>query len=103
MAVGPPHDPHSLPEMTCVVERAAGPPPAATKQRRRRSGGIKKLASAISFGGLRILFFTSNLRRFNSTIWRALLAQAVEAEVGALLSVHADKLTNDGHRRLVRH
>jgi putative transposase len=34
---------------------------------------------------------------------RALLAQAVEAEVGALLSVHADKLTDDGHQRLVRH
>jgi putative transposase len=31
---------------------------------------------------------------------RALLAQAVEAEVGALLSVHADKLTDDGHQRL---
>ena len=34
---------------------------------------------------------------------RALLAQAVEAEVAALLGVHADKLTGDGHRRLVRH
>jgi putative transposase len=34
---------------------------------------------------------------------RALLAQAVEAKVGALLSVHADKLTDDGHQRLVRH
>src|SRR5437773_6457924 len=34
---------------------------------------------------------------------RALLAQAVEAEVAALLSVHADKLTDDGHQRLVRH
>jgi putative transposase len=33
---------------------------------------------------------------------RALLAQAVEAKVGALLSVHADKLTDDGHQRLVR-
>ena len=29
--------------------------------------------------------------------------QAVEAEVAALLDVHADKLTDDGHRRLVRH
>ena len=34
---------------------------------------------------------------------RALLAQAVEAEVAALLSSHADKLTDDGRQRLVRH
>jgi putative transposase len=34
---------------------------------------------------------------------RALLAQAVEAEVAALLSCHADKLAEDGRRRLVRH
>jgi putative transposase len=34
---------------------------------------------------------------------RALLAQAVEAEVAALLSMHADKLTEDGRARLVRH
>ncbi len=34
---------------------------------------------------------------------RALLAQAVEAEVAALLSLHADKLTDDGRARLVRH
>jgi len=34
---------------------------------------------------------------------RALLAQAVEAEVAALLSAHADKLTEDGRARLVRH
>jgi putative transposase len=34
---------------------------------------------------------------------RALLAQAVEAEVTALLSLHADKLTNDDRARLVRH
>ena len=34
---------------------------------------------------------------------RALLAQAVEAEVTALLSCHADKLTDDGRQRLVRH
>jgi hypothetical protein len=34
---------------------------------------------------------------------RALLAQAVEAEVAALLSNHADKLTDDGRQRLVRH
>ena len=34
---------------------------------------------------------------------RALLAQAVEAEVAALLSSHADKQTEDGRQRLVRH
>jgi putative transposase len=34
---------------------------------------------------------------------RALLSQAVEAEVAALLSYHADKLTDDGRQRLVRH
>jgi len=34
---------------------------------------------------------------------RALLAQAVEAEVSSLLSCHADKLTDDRRRRLVRH
>jgi transposase-like protein len=34
---------------------------------------------------------------------RALLAQAVEAELAALLSGHADKLTDDGRQRLVRH
>jgi putative transposase len=34
---------------------------------------------------------------------RALLAQAVEAEVTALLGCHADKLTDDGRHRLVRH
>jgi putative transposase len=34
---------------------------------------------------------------------RALLAQAVEAEVAALLGSHADKLTDDGRQRLVRH
>ena len=33
----------------------------------------------------------------------ALLAQAVEAEVAALLASHADKLTEDGRARLVRH
>jgi putative transposase len=32
-----------------------------------------------------------------------LLAQAVEAEVAALLSCHADEVTDDGHHRLVRH
>jgi hypothetical protein len=34
---------------------------------------------------------------------RALLAQAVEAEVAALLASHADQLTDDGRQRLVRH
>jgi len=34
---------------------------------------------------------------------RALLTQAVEVEVAALLSQHADKLTDDGRARLVRH
>ena len=34
---------------------------------------------------------------------RALLAQAVEAEVAALLARHADELTEDGRQRLVRH
>ena len=33
---------------------------------------------------------------------RALLAQAVEAEAAALLASHADNLTEDGRRRLVR-
>jgi len=34
---------------------------------------------------------------------RTLLGQAVEAEVAAWLSTYTDKLTDDGHRRLVRH
>ena len=34
---------------------------------------------------------------------RALLAQAVEAEVAALLSRYADETSNDGRQRLVRH
>ena len=34
---------------------------------------------------------------------RALLTQAVEAEVAALLGCHADKFTDDGRQRLVRH
>jgi transposase-like protein len=34
---------------------------------------------------------------------RTLLAQAVEAEVAGFLEAHADKLTDDGRRRLVRH
>ena len=34
---------------------------------------------------------------------RALLAQAVEAEVAAFLAGHAEKQTDDGRQRLVRH
>jgi transposase-like protein len=34
---------------------------------------------------------------------RALLAQAVEAEVAEALAAHAHLITEDGHRRLVRH
>jgi putative transposase len=34
---------------------------------------------------------------------RRLLAQAVEAEVAGLVSCHADKLTDDGRQRVVRH
>jgi putative transposase len=34
---------------------------------------------------------------------RTLLAQAVEAEVAGFLEAHAEKLTEDGRRRLVRH
>jgi len=34
---------------------------------------------------------------------RALLAQAVEAEVADFLGTHADLETEDGHRRVVRH
>ena len=34
---------------------------------------------------------------------RALLAHAVQAEAAAWLSAHADKLTDDGRQRLVRH
>jgi putative transposase len=34
---------------------------------------------------------------------RALLSQAVEAEVAALLDCHADKVTDEGRQRVVRH
>src|SRR5580693_657741 len=34
---------------------------------------------------------------------RTLLAQAVEAEVAALLNRHAEQITSDGQQRLVRH
>ena len=48
-------------------------------------------------------FADSSLREVLRNGARALLAEAVEAEVAALLSVHADKLTDDGRQRLVRH
>jgi hypothetical protein len=41
---------------------------------------------------------TEVLRKAHAHCW-----QAVEAEVAALLSHHADKLTADGRQRLVRH
>ena len=47
--------------------------------------------------------FTDQLTEILRNGARALLAQAVEAEVSSLLSCHADKLTDDGRRRLVRH
>jgi putative transposase len=47
--------------------------------------------------------FTDPLTEVLRTGARALLAQALEAEVSSLLSCHADKLTDDGRRRLVRH
>jgi hypothetical protein len=47
--------------------------------------------------------FTDPLTEVLRSGARALLAQAVEAEVSSLLSCHADKLTDDGRRRLVRH
>ena len=47
--------------------------------------------------------FTDPLTEILRNGARVLLAQAVEAEVSSLLSCHADKLTDDGRRRLVRH
>jgi putative transposase len=47
--------------------------------------------------------FTDQLTEVLRNGARALLAQAVEAEVAALLGCHADKLTDDGRQRLVRH
>jgi putative transposase len=47
--------------------------------------------------------FTDPLTEVLRTGARALLAQALEAEVSSLLSCHADKLSDDGRRRLVRH
>ena len=42
--------------------------------------------------------FTDSLTGVLRNGARALLAQAVEAEVAALLSMHADKLTEDGRQ-----
>ena len=47
--------------------------------------------------------FTDQLTEVVRNGARALLARAVEAEVAALLGCHADKLTDDGRQRLVRH
>jgi putative transposase len=47
--------------------------------------------------------FTDSLTEVLRNGARALLAQAVEAEVSSMLSCHADELTDDGRRRLVRH
>jgi transposase-like protein len=47
--------------------------------------------------------FTDQLTEVLRNGARALLAQAVEVEVAALLGCHADKLTDDGRQRLVRH
>ena len=47
--------------------------------------------------------FTDPLTEVLRSGARTLLAQAVEAEVAALLASHADKLTEDGRQRLVRH
>jgi putative transposase len=47
--------------------------------------------------------FSDPLTEVLRTGARALLAQSVEAELSALLSGHADKLTDDGRQRLVRH
>jgi putative transposase len=47
--------------------------------------------------------FTGHLTEVLRTGARALLAQAVEAEVAEFLSQHADRKTAAGHQRLVRH
>jgi putative transposase len=47
--------------------------------------------------------FSDPLTEVLRTGARALLAQSVEAELSALLSGHADKLTDDGRQRVVRH
>src|SRR4051812_27535410 len=62
---------------------------------RRDPGYVVKLIQAESFSDP----LTEVLREGA----RALLAQAVEAEVAAFLSGHADRQTEDGRQRLVRH
>ena len=47
--------------------------------------------------------FTDSLTEVLRNGARALLAQAVEAEVASFLAEHADKRSEDGRRRLVRH
>lgn len=47
--------------------------------------------------------FTDSLTDVLRTGARALLAQAVETEVAGFLAAHADKRTDDGRQRLVRH
>jgi transposase-like protein len=47
--------------------------------------------------------FSDQLTEVLRTGARALLAQAVEAEVADFLRLHADLETEDGHRRVVRH
>ena len=47
--------------------------------------------------------FTDSLTEVLRTGARALLAQAVETEVAGFLAAHADKRTDDGRQRLVRH
>src|SRR3954447_12228746 len=47
--------------------------------------------------------FTDSLTEILRSGARALLTQAVEAEVGDFLHRHADLKTEAGHRRLVRH
>lgn len=47
--------------------------------------------------------FTDSLTEILRNGARALLAQAVETEVASFLAAHADKRTDDGRQRLVRH
>jgi hypothetical protein len=47
--------------------------------------------------------FTDPLTEILRNGARTLLAQAVEAEVADFLAQHADKLTDDGRQRVVRH
>ena len=48
-------------------------------------------------------FFDDQLTEILRSGARALLAQAVEAEVADFLGRHADLKTGDGHQRVVRH